>query len=297
MTVLVVGATGSIGREVVAALIGRGAAVRALVRSPERAAHLPPGVEAAIGDLGDAGSVAAALRGVRAALYVSPHDAAEERLAAVFVRACEDAGVRIVFAGVYLHAGTAAARFALRAAMGLMLPHYRGKLRLAHAIGRSRTGPVLLSVTNYFQNDEMVRDDILAGSYPLPVHRRGVNRIDLRDVAAVAARALCEADFPAGGYALVGPASIPGARAAELWSAALGRPVRYDGPGSDWQERVGRHLTGRKRLDVLRSYGMLAKVGVPTSAKQVAAMTGLLGRPPRTYESYVDEAAARLVTR
>src|SRR5690349_197310 len=98
MTVLVAGATGNIGKEVTAALLARGAAVRALVRSPERAELLPRGVEAVIGDLRDVRAVETALTGVTAALYVSPHDPDEELMAEAFVSACERLGVRLVFA-------------------------------------------------------------------------------------------------------------------------------------------------------------------------------------------------------
>jgi uncharacterized protein YbjT (DUF2867 family) len=51
MTVLVTGATGAIGTEVTAALLARGAAIRALVCGTDRAGHLPRGVEPVLGDL------------------------------------------------------------------------------------------------------------------------------------------------------------------------------------------------------------------------------------------------------
>ncbi len=65
MTVLVTGATGTVGREVVRALLELGAAVRALSRDPETAA-LPAEVEVVRGDLTDLETVGAALDGVEA---------------------------------------------------------------------------------------------------------------------------------------------------------------------------------------------------------------------------------------
>jgi uncharacterized protein YbjT (DUF2867 family) len=149
MTVLVTGATGNIGKQVAAALVARGERVRALVRSPQRAALLPPGIEPVIGDLQDPARVEAALTGVSAALCVSPHDAAEERLAQIFVDACERLGVRLVFAGVVLSSRNPLQRWTIWALMNTLLPHYRGKLRIASRIARSRTKPVLFGVTNY----------------------------------------------------------------------------------------------------------------------------------------------------
>ena len=51
MTVLVVGATGSIGRLVVDEAIRQGHAIRALVRDPGKADQLPPEAQVVVGDL------------------------------------------------------------------------------------------------------------------------------------------------------------------------------------------------------------------------------------------------------
>ncbi|OSC70402.1 hydroxylase, partial [Streptomyces sp. BF-3] len=52
MTILVTGATGTVGRRVVEQLLERGEQVRALTRDPERA-EFPAGVEVVGGDLTD----------------------------------------------------------------------------------------------------------------------------------------------------------------------------------------------------------------------------------------------------
>ncbi len=62
--VLVTGATGQTGRLTVAALAGRGLVIRGMVRSAESAATLPPGVAAAIADVTQPASLAAAVKGV-----------------------------------------------------------------------------------------------------------------------------------------------------------------------------------------------------------------------------------------
>lgn len=293
MTVLITGATGSIGGEVTAALLARGVAVRALVRRPDRARVLPPGVEPVVADLRDAASVEAALTGVTAALYVSPHDRAEERMAATFVAACERLGVRLVFAGVHAGGSNAVARWFMRRLVGLLLPHYRGKLRIAHRISRSQARPIVFGLTNYYQNDELIRADIIEGRYGIPVHSTGVNRIDLRDVGEVVARAMTDPAFPSGSYTLMGPESISGVQAAQVWSRVLGRPVRYEGDRPDGTDVFARSMSGRKLDDFQRTYAVLAKRGVPTSVRDVAVTTRLLGRPPRRYETYVREMAER----
>ena len=56
MTILVTGATGTVGRQVVEQLVKRGADVRALVRDPAKA-NFPAGVAVAQGDLLDVDSL------------------------------------------------------------------------------------------------------------------------------------------------------------------------------------------------------------------------------------------------
>jgi uncharacterized protein YbjT (DUF2867 family) len=74
MTVLVVGATGRVGREVVAALQAKGETPRVLLRDPARRQHVPGEIEVAIGDLADPTSLDSALEGVSAAFLTLPHD-------------------------------------------------------------------------------------------------------------------------------------------------------------------------------------------------------------------------------
>src|SRR5437660_723881 len=59
--VLVTGATGNTGRAIIDALIGRGAPVRAMVRTAADSSRLPDGVPVAVADFDDPASVAAAL--------------------------------------------------------------------------------------------------------------------------------------------------------------------------------------------------------------------------------------------
>lgn len=68
-TVLVVGATGSIGRHVVAAALEHGYAVRALVRDAGNAGRFPPETETIVGDLTRADTLSQAVEGVDAIIF------------------------------------------------------------------------------------------------------------------------------------------------------------------------------------------------------------------------------------
>jgi uncharacterized protein YbjT (DUF2867 family) len=260
--ILVVGATGSVGREVLAALLARDATVRVLVRDAARVADLPPSVQRHVGDLRDPAQVATALAGVQAAFYVSPHEPDEIALATAFVRACEAAGVRLVFAGVHIDQPNRWLRAVQRTMFGLLMPTYRGKLRIGERIARSAARPVVLAPTNFMQNDEIFRDDIVAGVFPEPL--AGINRVDLRDVGAIAADALLRPDFPTGVYSVVGPETLSGRQCAQTWARALGRPVRYAGDDdAAWTAAYRRRLTGRKLTDWLSSFRLLKSAPSP----------------------------------
>ncbi len=72
--ILVTGATGTIGNDVVKGLKARGEQVRAMIHNPEKAppATREPGVESVTGDLEKPESVIAALQGVDKAFLLSP---------------------------------------------------------------------------------------------------------------------------------------------------------------------------------------------------------------------------------
>lgn len=101
MTILVIGATGMLGRPVVRRLVRHGLAIRAFVRDEARArAMLPAECELAIGDLRDETSLERAMHGVDA-VYAnlntpfdqrSPYDPDRDGTAAI-VRAMQVAGV------------------------------------------------------------------------------------------------------------------------------------------------------------------------------------------------------------
>jgi uncharacterized protein YbjT (DUF2867 family) len=74
LNVLVVGATGSIGRLVVEEALKQGHAVRALVRDPSRARALPPGAERVVGDLTRPETLAAAVDGIDAIVFTHGSD-------------------------------------------------------------------------------------------------------------------------------------------------------------------------------------------------------------------------------
>ena len=92
---LVTGATGTTGMEVLRALKARGAEARALVRDETKAHHLRDlGFEPATGDLGDPRTLGPALEGVERAYLVSPIGPMQSEFEQAFLETAKEAGVK-----------------------------------------------------------------------------------------------------------------------------------------------------------------------------------------------------------
>ena len=101
MSILVTGATGTIGTQVLHHLRDADVPVRALTRSPA-SAHLPEGVTAVAGDLADPDSFRAALEGVSTLFLLVPNVADEVTQALQALTLAREAGVKgIVYLSVY----------------------------------------------------------------------------------------------------------------------------------------------------------------------------------------------------
>ena len=280
---LVVGASGTLGGLTLRELVRRDADVRALVRAKR---NLPGQVEQFIGDLSDRSSIEKALDGVQAAYYISPHETDEIELAENFIQACEAANVRIVYAGIHIPDPEMAASFAQAH------PHYKAKIQIGAALAAAANDPVVqsLSFSNFAQNDEVYKEDILNGEFPEPI--KGMNRFDVRDAAEISASALLDPDFPGGVHVVVGPESLTGQQCADIWSAELGRPVRYLGDDEQaWRPAIARRLTGTKQTDWMYTFDFLATNAIPTDPDAVKATEKLLGHPVRNYPTYVRDTA------
>ena len=292
--VLLVGATGTVGGATLTAVLRHTPPerVRVLLRRPNPTLAAL-GVEVVIGDLTDRSTVAVALAGRSAALYVSPHADSEVQLARTFVEEAGRAGVRIVFAGVHVSSATLAGTLT-SALMRLVFPAYRPKLAIGALIERTAPAAVLLVPSNFYDNDLIFLPEILAGRYPTPLC--GVNRVAASDIGVIAARALLDPSFPAGPHPVCGPYTLDGAQSAAIWACALNRPVVYTGEDPQaWLRAADRWLpAGRKGTDYRASFAVLGRLRLPTRRSDVRGTEALLGRPARRYQDFVRDVVDRL---
>lgn len=286
MTILVTGATGTVGRHVVEQLTHRGASVRALVRDPAKA-NLPAGVELAQGDLLDVDALRRAMSGVSTLFLLNAVVPDEFTQALIALNTARDAGIeRIVYLSV-IHSD----RY-------VNVPHFAGKLGVERMIEQMGLPATILRPAYFMNNDVTIKDVVTGyGIYPMPIGSTGLAMIDARDIGEIAALELLRRERAAGPLPserinLVGPDTLTGAQVAAIWSEVLGRPIAY--PGDDtagFETNLRRFMPSWMAYDMRLMAERFLTEGMRPDDGDVARLTALLGRPLRTYRAFAAEIA------
>ncbi|MEH6515216.1 MAG: NmrA family NAD(P)-binding protein [Halioglobus sp.] len=280
MTILVIGATGNVGRPTVAGLLEKGAAVRALSRSEENLAKLPAGVEGTLGDLESDAGLEAACAGVERLFLIVSNGETETARGLRAVQAAIAAGVKHI---VYLSIGNPNKEPGI--------PHYLAKLPVEQAIRNSGADYTFLRPNFFMQTDLSIIPVIKEhGVYAMPIGSIGNNRVDTRDIADCAVRALTEDGHAGADYHLHGPDTISGPKAAEVYAQALGREVFYGGDDVDaWGKPVEAFMPPWLLNSLKKMFlGEQVQGGV-ANAEAVAASESAVGHPLRTFAAFVSE--------
>jgi len=277
--ILVTGATGTVGSEIVRLLRAAGQKVRALVRNPEKAEALKKqGAEVALGDLDRRDSLRETLAGVEKAFLVSAMSPRMAEQEVTFLGAAREAGVKHV---VLL--STAGAGFDPGLKLGRL--HRAGELAL-EASGMAWT--VLRPnsfMTNFFGNLGSVKGQNAVYSATGPSQ---FAPIDPRDVAEVAVKALTAPGHENKTYTLTGPLMESDVSMTQKMAAAIGRAVNVvEVP----VEAARQAMVGMGMGEWLA--GSLAEFTMPGIKEQAAKLTtdaqAVLGRAPRSFDAWVKE--------
>jgi len=230
--ILITGAGGKTGLAVCAALIEKGAALRAWVRRDAYTAPLRQmGVDDFIvGDLLDFSLAERAMRGIRVVYHIPPNMHPDElRIAENLIRAARPNEVmRFVYHSV-LHP------------QAEEMPHHWQKLRVEERLFISGLDFTILQPAVYMQNllgywQSIERD----GDYGIPYSIDApLSQVDLADVAEAAARVLLEESHSCAIYELCGPEALSAREAAQRLSQYLGKPVEAVEVDRDaWQRKM-----------------------------------------------------------
>lgn len=287
MTILITGATGTVGRQVVQQLLQRGARVRTLVRNPETA-NLPDGVEIVKGDFLDVDALRAAFEGVRTLFLLNAVVPDEFSQALIALNVAREAGVRRV---VYLSV--------IHSDRYVNVPHFAGKLGVERMLEQMDFSATVLRPAYFMDNDLTVKNVVEGyGVYPMPIGQKGLAMIDTRDIAEIAALELLARDAapegtPSTRLNLVGPEALTGEGVAAIWAEVLQRPVAYGGDDTAaFEENLRQFMPAWMAYDMRLMAGRFISDGMLPVAGDVERLMQILGRPLRTYRGFAAEAAA-----
>lgn len=270
--VLVIGATGNVGRQVVRQLLEAGVPVRAMVRNPDTAG-LPGDAEVVAGDLTDPTTVAAAAQGTRAAFLAWPFFTSE---AAPAVLKALGPDVRHV---VYLSSAGA------DQADGPVRFHYE----LEQQIRNSGLEWTFLRPSGFATNTLGWADQISRGNVVRwPYGKATRSLIHEADIAAVAAAALTGQEHAGKVYDLSGPEQLTQIEQVEMIGAAIGRPLRYeDVPRDEARRELLAEWPDEFAEGALDAWAELVSDPEPITT----GVRDVTGRPARTFREWAADHA------
>lgn len=274
--ILVTGAAGTVGTQVVKALSGAGARFRVGYRSrrPDAA-----GAEAVPLDLDKPETIGPALAGAKAVFLLSNMVSPELNL----VRAAKPAGVkRIVKLSVW---GAAVEAFSFAR-------WHRPVEREIEASGLAWT---FLRPNGFMQNVVNFMSATIKGQNAIyqPVGEARISHIDARDIGAVAARLLTETGHEGKAYDLSGPQALSYGEVADALSRVLGRRITYVSISDD-DYKKGAMAAGLPEVyaDALVDLNRYYRSGA--AARVTSAVKDLTGRDPIPFEQFARDHAGAL---
>jgi uncharacterized protein YbjT (DUF2867 family) len=278
--ILLIGATGTVGRQVLSQLPATGVRLRALARSPHTPG-LPPHVEVIRGDLTLPETLDACLAGINTVFLV--WTAPPAAVAPALERIAKHAR-RIVFLSAPLKtphpffqqpnpAGALAAQIErLIETSGLEWTFLRPGMFAANALAwwapQIRAGADVVRWPH-------------AAAPTAPIHER--------DIAAVAVRALCEDGHAGAEYVLTGPQSLSQSQQLSIIGDVIGRPLRMEEISPEAARSELLALMPAAVVNMLLN-AWAAAIGQPAFVTSTVAE--LTGAPPRTFRDWATDHAA-----
>jgi uncharacterized protein YbjT (DUF2867 family) len=271
--ILVLGATGNVGRELVGQLSERGQRVRAVVRRDD--AELPAGVETVKADLNEIDSLAPALARARAMFMLSGYPDRSELLQRGREAGLEHVVLLSASSAVSGNPDNAVARYHMDSEADV-----RGS-------GLSWT---VLRPNSFFSNALRWRSQLAEGNtVRLPFADVPVVANDPLDIAAVAAEALVHPSaHNETTYRLSGPAPLFPADQVDILGSALGRPLEFEAQDDD---SARAQMSQSMPPEYVEAFFAFFRGGELDESKLHTSVRDVTGRAPRTFAEWASAHA------
>jgi uncharacterized protein YbjT (DUF2867 family) len=278
--ILITGASGTVGKAVLAEVARSGEKHRAMYRSREDARKAPEGTEPVIADFSDQPSLQAALRGVEIVYLVCAPIPALVQLEGNVIEASESAGVGRIVLNSALGAGD----------YGKSFPSWHRQVedklkssKVAHCILRPNS--FLQNILTYYA--PAIRAQ---GAFYGSMGDACISYLDVRDIASVAAKALRSSEHDGRTYELNGPEALTCEEVAERISQHAGIAARYVDIPTEAQRKAMLDQ-GMPQWQVTALLDLQEYYTAGQGGKVDGVLDGLLGRPPITLDRFLEEFA------
>jgi uncharacterized protein YbjT (DUF2867 family) len=267
--ILVTGAMGNVGGEVVRALVEAGHQVRALVRRLNQSA-LPAGVEGVVGDLNRPETLSAALVGVRGVFLLSGYQNMPGVLAEMRRAKVEQI--------VLLSSGCV-----VGGSMSNAIARYN--ILSEAAVRESGVPWTILRPSGFMSNASQWIPQLRAGDVVrAPWGDVRIAAIDPSDIAAVAAVALTNSGHEGQSYRLTGPESLLPADEVRVLAKILGRDLRFEGQ-SDAEARA--EMSRAMPAEYVDAFFRFFSDGEYDDSQVLPTVQDITGRRPHTFEQWL----------
>ena len=279
--ILITGATGTVGREVIKRLCAHGVQIRAVTRDLQKAmANRLPNVQFVQGDFEDVDSMRRACSGVdRAFLLTNSTERTEDQQIA-FTRVAQESGVRHIVKLSQLHADPNSA--------GRFLRYHAAVEAAVEASGLTFT---FLRPNLYMQGLLNFRQSIQEKSaFFAAAGDARISAVDVRDLADVAVAALTTSQHNNKIYSLTGPDALTFAEMAHQLSRAIGRTITF----VDVPPEAMRAALGDLGFPPWQADGLLEEFAMYRRGEAAGVEPGVseaLGRPPRSFDEFARDYA------
>ncbi len=278
--ILITGATGSIGSELVKQLSAKNISFRAMVRAKDKATDLAASTGAQVieGDFNDTPSIEKALEGIeRAFLLTNSTDQAEKQQIA-FVDAAAKAGVKhIVKQSQWAADKNSPVRF------------LRYHAAVENKIKESGIAYTFLRPNLFMQGLLSFKQTIKEqGEFFAAIGEAKISIVDVRDIAAVALEALTTEGHENKIYNITGPEALTHQQMALYLSEALGKPIRFTDvpPDAMLQGLLAAHLPQWMAEGLIEDYAHYARGEASVIANDIANVTG---KSPFDFKTFAND--------
>ncbi|WP_040574779.1 SDR family oxidoreductase [Pontibacter sp. BAB1700] len=280
-TILVTGATGTVGREVIKQLAMQDVKVRAGVHSVIKGENLKrlPGVEIVEIDFRDPNSLHAAFTHVDGLVLITPLSEDQLEMARNLVEEAKRQDVKHIVKLSALGAG---------AEPGIQLGRWHREMETY--VEESGIPYTILRPAGFMQNLVNYSADSIKGEgkFYMPVGEGKVSYIDTRDIAAVVVEVLLSEEHMGKVYELTGPEALSHHEMATLLGEATGKKVDFvDVPEEAAREAIKSHRTPASITDALLELYAAYKAG--KSAKVSNTVQEITGRPPHSFRQFAQD--------